>query len=109
MKEAGTVAVTSYSPAFLKTARGLIMGERHAYKEFLFPIDERCDFRAMDLVFCDSLTMEQLKCRNKRHYRLVAPEFLALLGEWLIDPRLVDRRVQRERKKPIRLRGQAPC
>ena len=108
MKEAGTVAVTSYSPAFLKTARGLIkgnMGERHSYKEFLFPIGERFDFRAMDLVFCDSLTMEQLKCRNKRHYRLIAPVFLALLGEWLIDPRLVDRGVQREREKPIRLRG----
>jgi len=107
MKNAGTVAVTSYSPAFLKTARGVIkgnMGESHSYKEFLFPIGERCDFRAMDLVFCDSLTMEQLKCRNKRHYRLVAPEFLALLAEWLIDPRLVDRKVQRDRKKSIRLK-----
>jgi DNA-binding transcriptional regulator YhcF (GntR family) len=108
MKEAGTVAVTSYSPAFLKTARGLIkgnMGERHSYKELLFPVDGRCDFRALDLVFCDSLTMEQLKCRNKRHYRLVAPEFLALLGEWLIDPRLVDRRVQRDRKRATSIRS----
>jgi DNA-binding transcriptional regulator YhcF (GntR family) len=112
MKNAGTIAVTSYSPAFLKTARGLIkgnMGEMHSYREFLFPIDERPDFRAMDLVFCDSLTMEQLKCRNKRHYRLVAPEVFALLREWLIDPRLVDRKVQRERKKSIRLPGRAPC
>jgi hypothetical protein len=102
MKDSGTVAVASDSPAFLRTARGLIkgvLGENHSYREFLFPMRGRADFRAMDLVFCDSLTAQQLNCRNKRHYRLLAPEFLAILREWLIDPRLIDRQVQRKAMK----------
>jgi len=105
MKDSGTVAVASYSQAFLRTARGLIkgvLGEKHSYREFLFPMRGRGDFRAMDLVFCDSLTVQQLKCRNKRHYKLLAPEFLAILREWLIDPRLIDRQVQRKTMKQIR-------
>src|SRR5438045_2039867 len=69
MKDAGTVAVASYSPTFLKTARGLIkgvLGEKHSYHGFLFPMRGRADFRAMDLIYCDSLTAQQLKCSNKR-------------------------------------------
>jgi len=112
MKDPGTVAVASYSPAFLKTARGLIkgmLGERHSYREFLFPMRDKMDFRAMDLVFCDSLAVEQLKCRNKRLYQLVAPEFIAMLSEWLVDPRLVDRKVERKSVKQIQGGGHAPC
>ena len=49
------------------------------------------------------------KWRNKRHYKLLAPEFLAILREWLIDPRLIDRQVQRKTMKQIRQDGNAPC
>jgi hypothetical protein len=56
------------------------------------------DFRAVDMLFCDSVTVQQVNCKNKRHYQLIAPEFVAMVSEWLVDPRIVDRRVRRRKK-----------
>lgn len=97
LKEPSAVGVVSYSPRLLKAARGLLpaaLSEQHSYREFLLPARGRVDFRAMDLVFCDSLAMKVVNSPKKRHYRLVAPEFVSKLTEWFFEPRVVDREVR---------------
>lgn len=97
LKEPSAIGVVSFSPRLLKTARALLAaaaGERHSYRELLLPTRTSMDFRAMDLVFCDSLAMKSIKDPKKRHYRLVAPEFVSAITEWFFEPRVVDREVQ---------------
>jgi len=52
------------------------------------------DFRAMDLILCDSLAMRAINYPKKRHYRLVAPEFVSAAAEWFFEPRVVDKQVR---------------
>ena len=98
LNEPSSIGVASYSPRLLQGARALLLptlGEQHSYHDFLFPMNGKPDFRAMDLIFCDSLTMKEVVCRKKLHYRLVAPEFLEQVAEWFFEPRVVGQRVQR--------------
>jgi DNA-binding transcriptional regulator YhcF (GntR family) len=97
LKDPSAIGVASYSPSVLKTARALLpaaIGEKHSYREFLLPMRGRMDFRAMDLVLCDSLAMKAINYPKKRHYRLVAPEFLSAAAEWFFEPRVVGKQVR---------------
>ena len=58
----------------------------------------RMDFSAFDVVFCDSLTFEEVPTKKKRHYRLVPDEFLSKAAEWFIEPRVINERVRRNWK-----------
>ena len=105
LKEPSAIGVASYSARLLKAARGVLaaeLGDRHSYREFLFPLSGRMDFRAIDLLFCDSLTIKEVESRKKRHYQLVAPEFLSSVTEWFIEPRVVGEQVRRTWKRAVR-------
>jgi hypothetical protein len=70
------IAMASVSPTLLKTARSLlapVLGRRHTFREFLISRERHADLRGMDVVFCDSLATGMVRCKNKIHYRLVAP------------------------------------
>jgi hypothetical protein len=97
LKEPSAIGVASFSPRVLQTARALLaaaIGERHSYRELLLPCRTRMDFRALDLVFCDSLAMKSINGAKKRHYRLVAPEFVSAATEWFFEPRVVGKEVR---------------
>ena len=70
------------------------IGEEHSYREFLLPMRGRMDPRTMDLVLCDSLAVKVTNYSRKRHYRLVAPEFVSAAAEWFFEPRVVDKEVR---------------
>jgi GntR family transcriptional regulator len=73
------IAMASVSPTLLKTARSLlapVLGRRHTFREFLISPERHTDLRGMDVVFCDSLAIGMVRCKNKIHYRLVAPSCL---------------------------------
>jgi DNA-binding transcriptional regulator YhcF (GntR family) len=97
LKNPSTIGVASFSPRLLQTARALLaaaIGEKHSYRELLLPTRTRMDFRAMDLVFCDSLAMKSIRGAKKRHYRLVAPEFVSATTQWFFEPRVVGKEVK---------------
>lgn len=97
LKESSAIGVVSFSPRILKNARAVLaaaIGERHSYREFLLPVRGHVDFRAMDLVFCDSLAVKSINHREKRHYRLVAPEFMSAVTEWFFEPRVASKEVR---------------
>jgi len=54
----------------------------------------------MDLILCDSLAMRAINYPKKRHYRLVAPEFVSAAAEWFFEPRVVDKQVRSWRVGP---------
>ncbi len=79
LEEASTIAMASVSPALLKTGSSMlapVIGRRHTFRKFLLPVKGQADLRGMDIVFCDSLAMPLVRCDNKIHYRLVAPNSL---------------------------------
>ena len=79
LREPSMVAVASVSGIFLSTARGLLapaLERRHTLCEYLVPLEKRSALRAADLVFCDSIALEQVKHPGSVAYRLVAPSSL---------------------------------
>lgn len=97
LKEPSAIGIASFSPRLLQAARALLaaaIGERHSYQELLLPTHTRMDFRAMDLIFCDSLAMKSINHAKKRHYRLVAPEVVSAATEWFFEPRVVGKKVR---------------
>jgi GntR family transcriptional regulator len=73
------IAIASVSPTLLKTARSLlapVLGRRHTLRKFLIPLKGHTDLRGADIAFCDSLALPLVRCNNKIHYRLVAPDCL---------------------------------
>ena len=101
LRAPSTIAVASYSARLLQTARSLLasaLGAEHSLRSFLFPLRGRKDFRAFDVVFCDSLAIKEIDTKKKRHYRLVPDEFLSKVAEWFIEPRVINERVRRNWK-----------
>lgn len=86
LKDPSIIGIASVSRSLLRTAQGLlapVVNERHTVKEFLLPMQGNADLRGIDVVFCDSLTMPRVRCRRKRHYRLIAPECIEDLAALL--------------------------
>ena len=76
------IAVVSVSEVFLKTARSLLapaIGQRHALREFSFPLDDSAALRAVDVVFADSIVCGRVKHPNIIQYRLIRPSSLEYL------------------------------
>ncbi len=70
------IAVVSVSPAFLKTARGLLapaLGRRHEVLELTFPLRDAKAVQAADLVFADSVARPRIKHPRIFLCRLIAP------------------------------------
>jgi GntR family transcriptional regulator len=73
------IAVVSVSPAFLKTARGLLapaLGRRHEVLELTFPLRDAKAVQAADLVFADSVARPRIKHPRIFLCRLIAPASL---------------------------------
>jgi DNA-binding transcriptional regulator YhcF (GntR family) len=86
MTKPSIIAVVSLSQRFLLTARALmspLMGRQHVLKEFLFFLNTPHNYKAFDLVFCDSIAFRSVQTPKKILYRLIAPECLKKLSKLL--------------------------
>lgn len=83
LREPSIIGIASISEALLKTARSLLapaVGRRHTLKEFLLARRIKTDLRAVDVVFCDSVSINLVRNRRPIRYALVEPksrEYLA--------------------------------
>ena len=79
LRQPSTIAVVSSSPRFLEVARGVLasaIGTRHQLKEVLLPEDSLSGYRAIDLVFCDSIAKRSLRHPCSVHYQIASPKSL---------------------------------
>ena len=82
LEQASVVAVVSVSASFLKTAQSLLapaVGGKHSLCQFLLPLQDPGALRGADVVFCDSIAMQQVASAKAVHYRVVAPASLEYL------------------------------
>lgn len=82
LKDPSIIAVASVSESLLKTARGLLaaaVARKHTYQEFLLSGREQIGLKTIDLVFCDSIAMPLVNCRQKFHYRLIGRDCFEML------------------------------
>lgn len=83
LREPSVIGMASISEALLNTARSLLapaLGRRHTLKEFLIVRRIKSDLRAVDVAFCDSVSMKLVRNCRPVHYALVEPksrEYLA--------------------------------
>jgi DNA-binding transcriptional regulator YhcF (GntR family) len=80
------VAVVSVSESLLKTARSFLapeLGDRHTLKEKLVAQDIPISLGAVDLAFCDSITISLVRSRHKARYRLIATGCLEYIAATL--------------------------
>jgi len=83
LKTPSMVAAVSVSSSMLKTARSLFapaIGRKHSFQSISITQKQRIDLRSVDLVFCDSVSIESVDCKRKIHYRLVDPKCLENLA-----------------------------
>jgi len=82
LRDPSIISVVSVSELLLKTARSLAsaLGRRHEVQEILYVPGDKPDLRAVDIAFCDSLVVSQIRCRRKVQYHLVAPDCLKYLA-----------------------------
>lgn len=82
LRDPSVISVVSVSELLLKTARSLTsaLGRRHEVQEILYLPGDKPDLRAVDIAFCDSLVVSQIRCRRKVQYHLVAPDCLKYLA-----------------------------
>lgn len=74
LEKASTIAIVSVSASVIETARGLfaaVIAQRHSLLEVLVNSKRSVDLRAVDVVFCDTLTLGMVANRKKVHYRLL--------------------------------------
>ncbi|HWY67118.1 MAG TPA: GntR family transcriptional regulator [Terriglobales bacterium] len=79
LEKPSIIAVASFSESLLKTARGVFapaIARRHTFRALLLQERSHVDLRGMDAVFCDSIAVSMVKCRQKIHYHLIADECL---------------------------------
>jgi hypothetical protein len=79
LEKPSVIAVVSVSASLLKTARSLLapeLGNRHSLKEELAASDIPISLGAVDLVFCDSITISTVRSHRKVHYELIAADCL---------------------------------
>jgi GntR family transcriptional regulator len=82
LQEPSAIAVVSVSELFLQTARALFapaLGDRHTLREFFVPREKPKTLASFDLVFCDSITRQQVTAKKVVHYRLVSAEAVEYL------------------------------
>jgi hypothetical protein len=83
LEQASVIAVVSASAGFLKTAQSLLapaVGRRHSLCQFLLPLADPGDLRGADVVFCDTIALQQVASAKAVHYRVVAPASLEYLS-----------------------------
>ncbi len=84
-----TIGVASISTTFLKIARSLlagVVGRRHVMEMFLLSPDRRIALDAMDLIFCDAVTMPLVRGRRKIQYRVISEKCLEDIAVSLKPP-----------------------
>jgi GntR family transcriptional regulator len=82
LQHPSVIAVVSISEVVRKTAGSLLapaVGQRHALREFRFPLEGQTALRAADIVFADSIAFPQLKHARIHQYRLIRPSSLEYL------------------------------
>lgn len=93
-REPSVFAVVSVSEGFLQTAGKVLAtaaGSRHVLQEFLLPLPEPKALAAVDVVFADSIAVQEIKHRSVVPYRLIAPTALEYLAEALGTPKSAPR------------------
>ena len=83
LEQPSVIGVVSVSSNFLKTARSLLapaLERRHSLCEFLLPLEDPSALSGLDVVFCDSIALAEVKNPKAVHYRLVAPASLEYLA-----------------------------
>lgn len=109
LKNPSIVAVVSISESLLKTARGLLAAavtRKHTFQEFLLSKNDRLlELKGVDLVFCDTIAMPLVGCRQKFRYRLVDSDCFEHLASALIGEEM---RLDQTLKRPIQPPTVAP-
>lgn len=83
LEQPSVIAVVSVSASFLKTAQSLLapaVGRRHSLCQFLLPVADPGTWRGADVIFCDSIAMQQVASPKAVQYRAVAPASLEYLA-----------------------------
>jgi len=86
LRNPSIVAVVSVSESLLKTARSFLapeLGDRHTLKEKLVAQDAPISLGAVDLAFCDSITISLVRSRHKARYQLIATGCLEYIAATL--------------------------
>lgn len=86
LQKPSIIGVASISEALLKTAQGLfapVIARRHSFRTFLLDGKAHLDLRGLDVVFCDSITISSVSCRQTIRYDLLAQECLDYLASTL--------------------------
>lgn len=89
LKNPSIIAAVSVSESMLKTARSVFapaVGRKHSFRAIHATEKRRVDLRAVDLVFCDSVTLDSVSCRRKIQYRLLDPACMDHLASALASP-----------------------
>jgi GntR family transcriptional regulator len=79
LPQPSSIGVASVSRILLKTARGVLapaLRRKHTLQQFLIRPGRSKDLRNVDVLFCDTLVLPVLDCRNKVPYRLIASKAL---------------------------------
>jgi DNA-binding transcriptional regulator YhcF (GntR family) len=86
LKNPSIVSIVSVSEGVLRTAGSLFaqaIGRRHTLNEELITPDGTTPLGDSDLIFCDTITFDMVRSRNKVHYRLIADDCLAHIASSL--------------------------
>lgn len=81
-----TIGAASLSASLLKAARSFFapaLGRRHAFQAFLLVEGQRMDLGAVDVLFCDSMTIKNVRAKQKVPYPLVSSDCLQELASTL--------------------------
>jgi DNA-binding transcriptional regulator YhcF (GntR family) len=109
LKEPSIIAIASVSETLLKTARSVLasaVGRKHSLREVLVGARERPDMSGADVVFCDSLTISRVRCKQKLHYKLISQECMVEIAAILELFAFPNRGLQaRSKKRRLHLRA----
>ena len=79
LKKPSIVAAVSVSESLLTRARGMFaaaIARRHTYREVVMPNRGQMNLSGVDLAFCDSLSIDRVRCKGKVQYSLVSSSCL---------------------------------
>ncbi len=83
LREPSVIAVVSVSPLFLQAAQGFLapaIGRQHTLAQYVFPLESAAVLRGSDLIFCDTIALQQIKSPRRVHYRLASPASIEYLS-----------------------------
>src|SRR6266699_1070396 len=83
LRDPSVIAVVSVSALFLQAAQGFLapaIGRLHTLTQYLLPLESANALRGADLIFCDTIALQQVKSPKRVHYRLASPASIEYLS-----------------------------